>query len=135
MRRSRLVKAEVHPPKRRTGRLCLSTRCYLDLVSIARNAEGMAKTGRRREYVEAISDGYVFRGTGPTAELVAKARAYVRFRIGFHRSTRACRDVLRLRDLVSLGEKVDPLPRENRWSELAEQIPSPCQRFATMAAA
>ncbi|MEZ5851571.1 MAG: TIGR03617 family F420-dependent LLM class oxidoreductase [Hyphomicrobiaceae bacterium] len=100
-----------------------STRRYLDEVSIARIGEGMAKTGRRRENVEVIAGGYGFIGTGPTPEAVAKARAYVRFRIGFYCSTRAYWDVLRLHDLVWLGEKVNPLPRENRWSELAEQIP------------
>ena len=31
--------------------------------------------------------------------------------------------MLRLHDLVWLGEKVNPLPRENRWDEMAEQIP------------
>ncbi|MEZ5856623.1 MAG: TIGR03617 family F420-dependent LLM class oxidoreductase [Hyphomicrobiaceae bacterium] len=100
-----------------------STRRYLDEVSIARISEGLAKAGRQRKNVEIIAGGYGFIGTGPTPDAVAKARAYVRFRIGFYCSTRAYWDVLRLHDLVWLGEKVNPLPRENRWSELAEQIP------------
>jgi probable F420-dependent oxidoreductase len=100
-----------------------STRRYLDEVSIARISEGLAKTGRQRRNVEVVAGGYGFIGTGPTPEAVAKARAYVRFRIAFYCSTRAYWDVLRLHDLVWLGEKVNPLPREKRWGEMAEQIP------------
>ncbi|MDX2156136.1 MAG: TIGR03617 family F420-dependent LLM class oxidoreductase [Hyphomicrobiaceae bacterium] len=100
-----------------------STRRYLDEVSIARISEGLSKSGRHRRNVEVIAGGYGFIGTGPTPEAVAKARAYVRFRIAFYCSTRAYWDVLRLHDLVWLGERVNPLPRENRWSEMAEQIP------------
>ncbi|MBS0242187.1 MAG: TIGR03617 family F420-dependent LLM class oxidoreductase [Proteobacteria bacterium] len=100
-----------------------STRRYLDEVSIARIGAGLAKSGRSRENVEVIAGGYGFIGTGPTPEAVAKARAYVRFRIAFYCSTKAYWDVLRLHDMVWLGEKVNPLPREGRWSEMAEQIP------------
>ena len=100
-----------------------STRRYLDEVSIARIGEGLAKAGRQRRNVEVIAGGYGFIGTGPTPEAVAKARDYVRFRIAFYCSTRAYWDVLRLHDLEWLGEKVNPLPRQGRWSEMAEQIP------------
>ena len=42
--------------------------------------------------------------------------------------------MLRLHDLEWLGEKVNPLPRENRWSEMAEQIPEDkIDLFATLA--
>jgi probable F420-dependent oxidoreductase len=100
-----------------------STRRYLAEVSSARIAEGVAKAGRDRRHVEVIAGGYGFIGTGRDPEAVAKARAYVRFRIAFYCSTRDYWDVLRLHDLVWLGEKVNPLPRQNRWSEMAEQIP------------
>lgn len=100
-----------------------STRRYLDEVSITRIGEGLAKSGRQRRNIEVIAGGYGFIGTGRDAVAVAKARAYVRFRIAFYCSTRAYWDVLRLHDLGWLGEKVNPLPRENRWSEMAEQIP------------
>ncbi len=100
-----------------------STRRYLDEVSIARISEGLAKAERKRGNVEVIAGGYGFIGTGKDAETVAKARAYVRFRIAFYCSTRAYWDVLRLHDMEWLGEKVNPLPRAGRWSEMAEQIP------------
>jgi len=111
-----------------------STRRYLEEVSIARIEEGLAKSGRQRRNVEVIAGGYGFIGTGPNAEAIAKARAYVRFRIAFYCSTKAYWDVLRLHDLEWLGEKVNPLPRENRWSEMAEQIPEDkIDLFATLA--
>jgi probable F420-dependent oxidoreductase len=100
-----------------------STRRYLGEVSIARIDEGLERSGRMRSDIEVIAGGYGFIGTGPDEETVARARAYVRFRIAFYCSTRAYWDVLRLHDLIWLGERVNPLPRENRWDEMAEQIP------------
>lgn len=100
-----------------------STRKYLADVSSVRIGEGIARGARDRRNVEVIAGGYGFIGTGRNAEAVAKARAYVRFRIAFYCSTRDYWDVLRLHDLVWLGEKVNPLPRQGRWSEMAEQIP------------
>lgn len=100
-----------------------STRRYLGEVSIARIEEGMKRTGRKRSDVEVIAGGYGFIGTGANDAAIQRARDYVRFRIAFYCSTRAYWDVLRLHDLVWLGEKVNPLPRENRWDEMAEQIP------------
>ena len=55
-------------------------------------------------------------------------------RISFYCSTRAYWDVLRLHDLEWLGEKLNPFPRENRWSEMAAQIPDDkIDLFATVA--
>ncbi len=100
-----------------------STRRYLGEVSISRIEEGLARSNRERKDIEIIAGGYGFIGTGRDAEAVARARAYVRYRVAFYCSTRAYWDVLRLHDLVWLGEKVNPLPRQGRWSEMAEQIP------------
>ena len=111
-----------------------STRRYLEEVSIVRIGEGLAKADRQRRNVEVIAGGYGFIGTGRNEETIAKARAYVRFRIAFYCSTKAYWDVLRLHDLEWLGEKVNPLPRQNRWSEMAEQIPEEMiDLFATLA--
>jgi probable F420-dependent oxidoreductase len=100
-----------------------STRRYLAEVSSVRIGEGIAKGDRHRRNVEVVAGGYGFIGTGKDAEAVRKAREYVRFRVAFYCSTRDYWDVLRLHDLVWLGEKVNPLPRQNRWSEMAAQIP------------
>jgi probable F420-dependent oxidoreductase len=111
-----------------------STKKYLMEVSTARLTEGLAKGGRARENLEVIAGGYGFIATGRNAEAVAKARAYARYRISFYCSTRAYWDVLLLHDLEWLGEKLNPFPRENRWSEMAEQIPEDkIDLFATVA--
>ncbi|MFY0614513.1 MAG: TIGR03617 family F420-dependent LLM class oxidoreductase [Hyphomicrobiaceae bacterium] len=111
-----------------------STRQYLSEVSIPRIERGLEKADRQRGDVEVIAGGYGFIGTGPDDQAIARARAYVRFRIAFYCSTRAYWDVLRLHDLVWLGENVNPLPRENRWDEMAEQIPDEkIDLFATLA--
>jgi hypothetical protein len=44
--------------------------------------------------------------------MIAKARAWVHFRIAFYCSTRAYWNVLRRHDLEWLGERVNPLARE-----------------------
>lgn len=100
-----------------------STKKYLTEVSTARLAEGLEKGGRARENLEVIAGGYGFIATGRNAEIVEKNRQYARYRISFYCSTRAYWDVLRLHDMEWLGEKLNPFPRENRWSEMAEQIP------------
>ena len=100
-----------------------STRRYLAEVSNVRIAEGLSRSNRQRRNIEIIAGGYGFIGTGRNAEAVARARAYVRYRIAFYCSTRAYWDVLRLHDMEWLGEQVNPLPRENRWEEMKTIIP------------
>ncbi len=110
-----------------------STKTYLSEVSIARIGQGLAKSGRSRDQIEVVAGGYGFIGTGRTDEAVAKARAYVRFRIAFYCSTRAYWDVLRLHDMEWLGEKVNPYPRAGRWNEMAELVPEDLiDMFATV---
>ena len=111
-----------------------STKKYLTEVSTARLSEGLEKGGRARENLEVIAGGYGFIATGRDAAAVEKARQYARYRISFYCSTRTYWDVLRLHDLEWLGEKLNPFPRENRWSEMAEQIPEDkIDLFATVA--
>ena len=111
-----------------------STKKYLAEVSTARLAEGLEKGNRSREDIEVIAGGYGYIATGATDEIVEKARQYARYRISFYCSTRAYWDVLRLHDLEWLGEKLNPFPRENRWSEMAAQIPEDkIDLFATVA--
>lgn len=98
-----------------------SSRNYLQQVSVEGIKEGLARGGRDRKNMEVVAGGFI--ATGRDAAAVAKARDYVRFRIAFYCSTRAYWDVLRLHDLVELGEKINPYPRENRWSEMAALVP------------
>ena len=73
------------------------------------------------KHIEIVAGGFI--ATGRDAAAVAKMKEYVRFRIAFYCSTRAYWDVLRLHDMEALGEKLNPFPRENRWDEMAAQIP------------
>ena len=98
-----------------------STRRYLDEVSLAHVREGLERTGRARRNIEVISGAFI--ATGATKEEVMKMRDYVRFRIAFYCSTRSYWNVLRLHDMEDLGERLRPYPAENRWDEMAAQIP------------
>lgn len=98
-----------------------STRRYLEEVSLAHVVEGLERTGRSRSQIEVISGAFI--ATGANEEEVMKMRDYVRFRIAFYCSTRSYWHVLRLHDLVELGERLRPLPAENRWDEMAAMIP------------
>ncbi len=98
-----------------------STRRYLENVSVERIKDGLARAGRERRNVEVVAGGFI--ATGRDEEHVREMLDYVRFRIAFYCSTRAYWDVLRQHDLVELGEKLNPFPREGRWDEMAAQIP------------
>lgn len=98
-----------------------STKKYLAEVSNAELAEGLRRGNRDRSRFEIVAGGFI--ATGPDEESMLKMREYVRFRIAFYCSTRAYWDVLRMHDLVPLGEKVNPYPRAGRWSEMAALIP------------
>lgn len=98
-----------------------SSRRYLEEVSVPRIQVGLDAAGRDRKNIEVVAGGFI--ATGRDAAAVAKMKEYVRFRIAFYCSTRAYWDVLRLHDLVELGEKVNPYPRENRWDEMGALIP------------
>lgn len=98
-----------------------STKKYLENVSLKNLEKGIARGNRDRKSVEVVAGGFI--ATGRDEEAVAKAKEYVRFRIAFYCSTRAYWDVLREHDLLDMGEKLNPFPRENRWDEMAEQIP------------
>ncbi|MBL4720278.1 MAG: TIGR03617 family F420-dependent LLM class oxidoreductase [Alphaproteobacteria bacterium] len=97
-----------------------STRRYLEERTLAQIGKGLDRGGRDRSALEVISGAFV--ATGPDEEAVAKMKEYVRFRISFYCSTRSYWRVLELHDLVDLGEKLRPLPAEERWDEMAAMI-------------
>lgn len=111
-----------------------STKRYLAEVSIPQIETGLARSGRQRSDIEVVAGGYGYIGTGGTEEEIEKARAFARFRIAFYCSTTTYWDVLRLDDMQWLGERVNPLPRQGRWDEMAGMIPDEeIDRFATVA--
>ena len=98
-----------------------STKRYLAEVSNAELNAGLARGTGKRENFEIVAGGFI--ATGPDEESVAKMKEYVRFRIAFYCSTKAYWDVLRLHDLMPMGEKLNPYPRAGRWDEMAALIP------------
>lgn len=108
-----------------------STRRYLEEVSLAHVSDGLERSGRPRSQIEVVSGAFI--ATGANEEDVMKMREYVRFRIAFYCSTRSYWHVLRLHGMEELGERLRPLPAENRWDEMAAMIPEDViELFATV---
>ena len=96
------------------------TRRYLEEVCMPRIAEGMARTGRRRESFEVTGGGFV--ATGATNEEVAKAVEWVRYRVAFYGSTPGYWPVLDLHGLGDLGRRLNRMTKEGAWNRIAAEI-------------
>ena len=96
------------------------TRRYMEEVCLARIAEGMARTGRKREHFEVSGGGFV--ATGATDEEVAQAVEWVRYRVAFYGSTPGYWPVLELHDLGDLGRKLNRMTKEGAWDRIAAEI-------------
>ena len=96
------------------------TRRYLEEVCMPRIAEGMARTGRRRESFEVTGGGFI--ATGATEEEVAKAVEWVRYRVAFYGSTPGYWPVLDLHGLGDLGRKLNRMTKEGAWNRIAAEI-------------
>ncbi len=96
------------------------TRRYMEEVCLARIAEGMARTGRKREHFEVSGGGFV--ATGATDEEVARAVEWVRYRVAFYGSTPGYWPVLELHDLGDLGRKLNRMTKEGAWDRIAAEI-------------
>ena len=96
------------------------TRAYLEQVCMKRIEEGMAKTGRQRTHFEVQGGGFV--ATGVDDEAVAKAVAFVRYRIAFYGSTPSYWPVLEQHDLLDLGHKLNTMTKAGQWDESAAEI-------------
>ena len=96
------------------------TRRYLEEACLPRIAEGMARTGRRRESFEVTGGGFV--ATGATDEEVAKAVEWVRYRVAFYGSTPGYWPVLELHGLGDLGRKLNRMTKEGAWDRIAAEI-------------
>ena len=96
------------------------TRRYLEEAVLPRIAEGMARSGRRRESFEVTGGGFV--ATGATDEEVAKAVEWVRYRVAFYGSTPGYWPVLELHGLGDLGRRLNRLTKEGAWDRIAAEI-------------
>ncbi len=64
-----------------------------------------------------------------TKKAVERMSDYIRFRIAFYCSTKAYWNVLKLHGMEELGLKLRPFPAQNRWDEMAAQIPDDVLRL------
>jgi len=96
------------------------TRKYVDEVVMPELRAGMAKSGRERATFEITGGGFL--ATGATDAAVAKAREWVRGRVGFYGSTPAYYPVLAVHGLQDLGLKLNRMTREGAWDKLAGEV-------------
>ncbi len=84
-------------------------------------AEGMAKSGSRRERFEVTGGGFI--ATGADDEAVANAVEWVRYRIAFYGSTPSYWPVFEHHGLGDLGRKLNRMTKEGKWDSIAAEIP------------
>ena len=96
------------------------TRKYLEDAVMPRLAEGLAKTGHKRENFEISGGGFL--ATGPDDATVARAFEWARERVAFYGSTQAYWPVLALHGLEELGHKLNAMTRQGRWTEMAREV-------------
>ena len=97
------------------------TRKYIEKAVMPRLAEGLGKTGRRRENYEISGGGYL--ATGPDDATVDRMFEWVRERVAFYGSTQAYWPVLSLHGFEDLGHKLNAMTRQGKWSEMAKEVP------------
>src|SRR5215813_1764626 len=97
------------------------TRKYIEAAVMPRLADGLAKTGRKRENYEIAGGGFL--ATGPDDATVARMFEWVRERVAFYGSTQAYWPVLALHGLDDLGHKLNAMTRQGRWTEMAREVP------------
>ena len=97
------------------------TRRYIEAAVMPRLAEGLAKSGRKRENYEISGGGFL--ATGPDDATVARMFEWVRERVAFYGSTQAYWPVLAPHGLEELGHKLNAMTRQGKWSEMAKEVP------------
>ena len=97
------------------------TRRYIEEAVMPRLAEGLAKSGRRRENYEISGGGFL--ATGPEDATVARMFEWVRERVAFYGSTQAYWPVFAVHGLEDLGHKLNAMSRQGKWSEMTKEVP------------
>jgi probable F420-dependent oxidoreductase len=98
----------------------LCSRRYLEEICLPQIAQGMARSGRRRETFDVHGGGFV--ATGPDEAALARAMGRVRERIAFYGSTRTYLPILALHGLEELGLKLHTMSVRGRWPEMAAEV-------------
>jgi probable F420-dependent oxidoreductase len=98
----------------------LCSRRYLEEVCLPRLADGMRRSGRRREQFDVHGGGFV--ATGPDDAAVAAEMDRVRGRIAFYASTRTYLPILALHGLDGLNHRLHALSVAGRWQEMPSLV-------------
>ena len=97
------------------------TRGYVEAVALPRIAEGMAKTGRKRENFQVSGGGFI--ATGATDQEVSTAAEWVRYRVAFYGSTPSYWPVLEHHGYGDLGRKLNRMTKAGQWDAIAAEVP------------
>jgi probable F420-dependent oxidoreductase len=97
------------------------TRRYIEEAVMPRLAEGLAKSGRKRENYEISGGGFL--ATGLDDATVARMFEWVRERVAFYGSTQAYWPVFAVHGLEDLGHKLNAMTRQGKWNEMAKEVP------------
>ncbi len=97
------------------------TRKYLERRIQPILAEGLAKTGRKRETFDISGGGFVV--TGKDDEAVGRLFEWVRYRVAFYGSTPAYWPVFEEHGLGDLGPKLNAMTKAGQWDKIAAEIP------------
>lgn len=97
------------------------TRKYIENVIMKELQTGFERGGRSRENFEISGGGFI--ATGKTEEEVRKMYDWVRYRVAFYGSTRTYWPVFEQHDLLDLGEKLHRMSVQQRWDEMAAEVP------------
>lgn len=105
------------------------TRVYAEDVALPLIAEGMAKTGRKRETFEVTGGGFV--ATGATDHEVNEVAEWTRYRIAFYGSTPGYWPVFEHHGLGELGRKLNVMTKAGEWDKIADEIDDDTLRLFT----
>ena len=98
----------------------LHTVKYLDEVALPALAEGMARTGRKRDQFAVNTAVFVIPTDDPTEARAAEA--HVRQQLSFYMSTPAYRVVMDLHGWSEVSAQLGRLALDREWDEMAELI-------------
>jgi probable F420-dependent oxidoreductase len=96
------------------------TRKYLENRIMPILAEGLAKSGRKREDFEISGGGFIV--TGKDDAEVQELFDWVRYRVAFYGSTPAYWPVFEEHGLGDLGRKLNAMTKAGEWDKIAGEI-------------
>lgn len=97
-----------------------TTKAYMEEVTLPAIAEGLERSGRRRDDFELVYPGFVV--TGPDDETFEATRTAVCKQIAFYGSTPAYRPVLETHGWGELQDELNFMSKRGQWDEMGTRI-------------